>query len=300
MHFNSPEMTDEARDTQRAQELYGATSRARGAAFARLRQAVSAGDIDAMRAAYAGNNGFLLGTGALHGVTEHLVLTEVMDNSNLSLELLGVFFNELGGRFIVDLQYNICVFSMLLQIESSKVILEEEEAERWTLRLTEVVRYLVEKLEMPIRMTQRYSMRPLTADGTLMELALHSDCWACYTAFSQYIPAPTSSLLERVLQQRHPFVRSNYWVKRLVAAVEDEDLLWRLLQQTDFLPQHIALLKERGVQFQERRENMQALLFLQRKDPGNAAARTVMEHENLPRMILTWGFEHARFYRELP
>ena len=300
MNFNSPEMTDEDRDTKRARELYDITFLARDAAFARLRRAVIAGDMDAMRAAYAGNNGFLIGTGALHGGTEYLVLTEIMENSDLSLEVLGLFFNELGGRFLVDQQYNVCVFSMLLHIESSKVIFEEEEAERWTLRVAEVVRYLVEKLKMPIRMTCRFCMRPLTADGTLMELAMDSGSWACYTAFSQFIPVPTSNPLEHVLQQRRTDVRSNYWVKRFVAAVEDEDLLWRLLQRTDFFPQHITLLKERGVQFQERRENMQALLFLQRKDPGNAAARTVMEHENLPRMILTWGFEHARFYRELP
>ena len=300
MNFNSPEMTDEERDTKRVKELHDTTIRARDTALARLRQAVSANDMDAMRAAYAGNNGFLIGIGALHGYSEYLVLTEVLKNSNLSLELLGLFFNELGGRFFVDSQYNVCVFSMLLQIESSTVIFEEEEAERWTVRVAEVVRYLVEKLKMPIRMTCRFCMRPLTADGTLMELAMDSGSWACYTAFSQFIPVPTSNPLEQLLKQRHTDFRSNYWVKRLVAAVEDEDLLWRLLQQTDFLPQHIALLKERGVQFQERRENMQALLFLQRKDPGNAAARTVMEHKNLPRMILTWGFEHARFYRELP
>ena len=143
-------------------------------------------------------------------------------------------------------------------------------------------------------------MRPLTADGTLMELAMDSGSWACYTAFSQFIPVPTSNPLEQLLKQRHTDFRSNYWVKRLVAAVEDEDLLWKLSQLTDVLPQHIALLKAKGVQFVERREHMQTMLFFQQKTPENAAARAVMGHKDLARMILTLGFENARFYRELP
>ena len=286
---------DEARDTERARELYDGAFQERDAALTRLRAAVRAGDVDAMRAAYQGRGAFLIGTQSLHGYSEETVMTEVLKNSDLPLELLGVLFNELGGRFMVDIQYNVCVFSMLVSIEGRARFSQVEETERWTLRMAEVVRFLVEKLEMPIRMPKEYCAYPLTTPSTLMQLALDSDGWACYTAFSQFIrPARAFSLLEHIVQSRYAEAKSNYFVKRLAA--EDGASLWKLSQRTNIHPEHLAILETEGMRFAQTLEHMQALLLLQSKGPGNAAARAVMDNHTLSHMILTLGFEWARFY----
>jgi hypothetical protein len=291
-------MTDEDRDTQRARELRDATTRASDVVFVRLREAVRAGSIDAMRAAYAGNNGFLIGTGAAHAHSERVVLTGVLENSAVPLELLGVFFNELGGRFIVDGIHNVCVFSLLVQIECTTHITQDVEVERWTLRMAEVVRYLVEKIGFPIRMRIMYAMRPFATPRMLMMLAMNSGAWACYTAFAQFMnPVADFFLLESVLTQHHAGVTSNYWVARFAAGLDDWEgrMLLRLSQRTDFLPEHIALLNVEGERFARIRQHMQALLLLQQTGPGNAAAREVMDIDNLSRMILTQAFEDAPF-----
>ncbi len=135
MANHQQQQTDEDRDTERALQLFNAPTTERDAAFMRLRGAVRAGDIDAMRAAYEGGNGFIIGTGASQGFTETLVITEVLNNSHVPLELLSVFFQELGGRFMVGEGHGVCVFSMLIEVEGTKHIPHAEEAERWTLCL---------------------------------------------------------------------------------------------------------------------------------------------------------------------
>jgi hypothetical protein len=294
------QQTVEDRDTERALQLFNAPTLERSAALARLREAIKAGDIDAMRAAFQGKNGFIIGTGALHGYTERLVITEVLrlETSTRSLELLSVFFKELGGRFMVDERYDVCVFSMLIEIEGTKYIHDAEEAERWTLRLAEVVRHLVEKLEYPIHMTVSYSVRPVSRSAPLMDLVLQSGAWACYMAFAQFIrPAPVLSLLQFVVQDKVGGVRSGYWVKRFAAAVEDEESLWNCLQLPDIIPEHVALIHAEG---EGRIQHKQALLLLQDQKSDNAAwQRAVMGDPNLSRMILTLAFEHRPFNRQV-
>jgi hypothetical protein len=136
--------TAEDIDTERALQLREKETDQRCVAFQLLRLAVQAGDIDAMRAAFDGNNGFLLGLGSSHGHSEKLVLEEIFNNCDLPLELLGVFFRELGGRFIVDPGYNVCVFSLLVLLDYSHYAEEEGRVKRWESRMAEVVRYLVE------------------------------------------------------------------------------------------------------------------------------------------------------------
>jgi hypothetical protein len=291
-------MTDVDRDTERATEFYYEATKEQDAAFKRLREAVRAGNIEAMRAAYEGKNGFLIGTGSSLGYSEFVVLEEVLKNSDISLELLGVFFNELGGRFMVDKAHNVCVFSMLIQMECTTYITQAEEVERRALRMAEVVRYLVETIGYPIRMKVMYAMRPLTTPGRLIMLAMDAGAWACYTAFAQFIdPAPNSWLLDKVVRQHHAGVTSNYWVARFAAGLVkwEEASLWKLSQRTDLLPEHIELLKAEGQRFAKTRQHMQALLLLQDKGPGNAYARAVMDNPNLACMILNQGFDYARF-----
>ena len=288
---------DEDRDTQRAYRLCEAESRARDTALMRLREAVQNGDLDAMRVAYGGGNGFRIGLEAAYGSPEKMVLTEVLSNSNLSLEILGVFFRELGGRFMVDQKYGVCVFSMLIDIECSTNFHQDEEIERWTVRMAEVVEYLVDELEMPICMRQRYRPRAtMSFDGPLFFLAIKYVACACSYAFGQFMRTPpTFVLLEETLVVRLTNAHSSYWVKRLANATEDEDKLWHLSRRTESLPGHITLLNDEGALRKKARELKQALLLLQNRVPENGWACAVMDDINLSHMIMSQAFENARF-----
>jgi hypothetical protein len=299
MMANHQQQTVGDRDTERALQLFNAPTKERDAAFVRLREAVRAGDIDALRAAYEGGNGFIIGTGASQGYIETLVITEALNNSHVPLELLSVFFQELGGRFMVGEGYGVCVFSMLIEVEGTKYIPDAEEAERWTLRLAEVVRHLVEKVGYPIRMELSYRVRPLANSAPLMKLAQDSRAWACYMAFAQFIhPAPVSSLLQCVVQEQNANARSGYWVKRFAAAVEDEVSLWNCSQLPDILPEHVALINAEG---EGRVQHKQTLLLLQDQNSDNTAwQRAVMSHPNISHLILTLAFEHTPFNRQVP
>jgi hypothetical protein len=251
-----------------------------------------------MKAAYEGKNGFIIGTGSTCGYSERVVLEEVLKNSDLPLDILGVFFRDLGGRFIVDIPHNVCVFSMLIMMECEKRTDQVEEVERWASRIAEVVRYLVEELKYPIRMKQGYSIRALTGHyAPLLPLARDSEAWACYTAFSQFDSKPNFvHCLESILHDRRTDIKSDYWVK-LVAAKVHENRLGSLSETPFFRPEHLALLRAEGERRMQTREHMQALLLLQSNDPGNAAARAVMNNHTLSHMILAQAFEDAFFYR---
>ena len=295
------QQTDEDRDTERAQELYDLARHEGDAAFNRLRLAVRAGDINAMKAAYEGKNGFLIGTGSMCGYSERIVFEEVLKNSDFPLDILGVFFRDLGGRFIVDIPHNVCVFSMLVMLECEKRTDQVEEVERWASRIAEVVRYLVEELNYPIRMKQGYCIRPMTGHyAPLLSLARDSEAWACYTAFCQFDSKPNFvPCLEFILTYRTTGIKSDYWVK-LFAAKTPENLLGGLSETLGFRlfrREHLALLRAEGERRMQTREHMQALLLLQSNDPGNAAARAVMNNHTLSHMILAQAFEDAFFYR---
>ena len=295
------QQTDEDRDAELAWKLYTLPTKERDSALVQLAAAVRVGDIDAMRAAYEGKKGFYIGIASAYGQSELLVLGEILKNSDLSLDILDVFFGELGGRFMVDGQHDICVFSMLANMEGTKRINQAKEVERMASRIIEVVCYLVEKLGMPIRQRHMYSLRPFTGhQAPLLELARDAGAWACYAAFAQFIRDPCFvGCLESILQSRDTCASANYWVKWFAAEIH-EDPLGRLTEGPGLHPKHIAILKAEGVRKMQTREHMQALLLMQSKDPGNAAARDVMNHHNLSRVILEQASENAYFYRGVP
>ena len=296
------QQTDEDRDAELAWKLYTLPTKERDSALVQLAAAVRAGDIDAMRAAYQGKKAFYIGIASAYGQSELLVVGEILKNSDLSLDILGVFFGELGGRFMVDGQHNICVFSMLANMECTKHIDQAEEVERRASRIIEVVRYLVEKLGMPIRQRHEYSLQPSFTghQAPLLELARDAGAWACYAAFAQFIRDPCFvGCLESILQSQDTGASSNYWVKRFAAEVH-EDPLGRLVERPGLHPEHTAILNAEGERKMQTREHMQALLLMQSKDPGNAAARDVMNHHNLSRVILEQASENAYFYRGVP
>jgi hypothetical protein len=186
-------------------------------------------------------------------------------------------------------------------MEGTKRINQAKEVERMASRIIEVVCYLVEKLGMPIRQRHMYSLRPFTGhQAPLLELARDAGAWACYAAFAQFIRDPCFvGCLESILQSRDTCASANYWVKWFAAEIH-EDPLGRLTEGPDLHPKHTAILKAEGVRKMQTREHMQALLLLQKKDSGNAAARDVMNHHNLSRIILEQASENAYFYRGVP
>jgi hypothetical protein len=286
---------------ERARQLRDTPNADRDAALARLTDAVRAGDIDAMRAAYSGIGGFHLGLGAVHGHTEHIVLRETLDNEAVPLDLLGVFFRELGGRFMVDAQYNVCVFSKLIMLDDEHQRFrsdQEAEEERWSMRMTTIVRYLVDELHMPIRTQYAYYLRPLcTHSGTLLQLAWDTHSWACYFAFAQYIPRQSTdtSCFERCVAVTQDNAHHRYWAKRLALDIKDDGVVWDAMQQT--MTENPALFNAVAAPLSERREHMQALLLLQERGPENAAACRVMDDPNLSHSIHALAFENSRFYR---
>jgi hypothetical protein len=268
-------------------------------ALTRLTDAVRAGDIDAMRAAYSGIGGFHLGLGAVHGHTEYIVLRETLRNEAVPLDLLGVFFRELGGRFIIDAQYDVCVFSELVMLDEEHQGFHyadrEAEKERWSMRMAEIVRYLVDELRMPILMQYEYRLRPFTTrTGTLLQLAWDTHSWACYFAFARYIPRPRTdaACLERCVTQDNAYHR--YWARRLALEINDDHVVWGAIRGTETA--NPALFNELAAPFRDRREHMQVLLFLQESGPENAAARRVMaDISPLSHMIHTLAFADAPF-----
>jgi hypothetical protein len=298
---DAPQLQSIEADNRRALALRVTDTAGRDAAIVRLRMAVRAGDVDAMREAYAGKGGFLLGLSAGHGYTEHVVLEETLNNEAVPMEeVLGIFFRELGGRFVVDDQYNVCVFSKLILLDTdhyrqTRFTHEEAVHERWAARMGEVVRFLVEKLHFPIRMQFEYCARPLTTAAPLMKLAWDAEAWACYFAFAQFVPAPRSDAdcLAKIVGNGFNDAYVRYWVGRLAATVGDDDeAVWRIAQHSTS-DVGMALLSGMVTRCRERRERKQQMLVA--GDYASAAAREVMGHANLAHMIHGMAFAEARF-----
>jgi hypothetical protein len=189
------------------------------------------------------------------------------------------------------------VFSLLVLLDNSRYAGEEGEVKRWESRMAEVVRYLVEELNMPIRMRQTYCSRPLGRTDTLLKLARDESSWACYAAFAPYFgPKTTQEYLETVLLGQRLDVSSNYWVKQLAAKMESEHMLLEFSRDSKFHVTHREILWTVGVEREMSRYGlMQALLL---KDSTNAAAREVMDHKDLSYTILMQGFDRMLFLRK--
>jgi hypothetical protein len=289
--------TAEEIDTERALQLREHETGQSSAAFTRLRLAVQSGNIDAMRAAFDGINGFLIGLWSSRGQSESVVFEEILKNCDLSLDLLGVFFRELGGRFIVDSECNVCVFSLLVLLDNSRYAGEEGDVKRWESRMAEVVRYLVEELNMPIRMWQHYRIRPGGRSNTLLGLARDASSWACYAAIAPYYgPLTTRDFLWAVLTEHEPDVCTNYWVQKLAVKMEDEHILSEFSRNPTYHITHREILWTVGVEREMSRYGlMQALLLMQKDVSTNTAAKEVMDHKDLSYTILMQGFDQMLF-----
>ena len=252
-----------------------------------------------MCAAFNRINGFLIGLWSSRGQSESVVFEEILKNCDLSLDLLGVFFRELGGRFIVDSESNVCVFSLLVLLDNSRYAGEEGDVKRWESRMAEVVRYLVEELNMPIRMWQHYRIRPGGRSNTLLGLARDASSWACYAAIAPYYygPLTTRDFLWAVLTEHEPDVCTNYWVQKLAVKMESEQVLSEFSRNPTYHITHREILWTVGVEREMSRYGVMQALLLMRRGPANAAVREVMKHKDLSYTILMQAFDHMFFLR---
>ena len=161
------------------------------------------------------------------GICERIVLEEAMmmleEPTSMRQQMIMIqhFFRELGGRFMVSPRFNVCVFSLLIQIDQARWISplpaadDENDAKRWAARMAEVVRYLVEDLHMPHDNHQLFRLHAHREgrSGTLMQLAFDVGAWSAYCAFGQCSSSSSDEqpisknsfhLLQRVLASTPP------------------------------------------------------------------------------------------------
>ena len=165
-------------------------------AVQRLHASVLAGDIDGMRAAFVGRGGYRLGLANAHGQLEYLVLEATLNDARLPLTLLGIFFAELGGRYLVEPAYGICVFSFVIQLEANRAphFDDAHAAARYAERVVDVVRYLAEALSMPVPPTRPFALRACAPPMPLLEMARKAGAWATYATLAPYVGAQAAAL----------------------------------------------------------------------------------------------------------
>ena len=257
------------------------------------------------------------------GICERIVLEEAMmmmpgepttTSSSSSMQqqmIFQHFFRELGGRFMVSPRFNVCVFSLLIQIDQARWISplpapdDENDAKRWAARMAEVVRYLVEDLHMPHDNHQLFRLHAHREgrSGTLMQLAFDVGAWSAYCAFGQCSSSSSDEqpisknsfhLLQRVLASTPRTMA--YWVRRFGIRTLSDDALHRLIHRRMDLYQSKAqelLTAEVQLRTQER-VHMRALMMMQARDNNNALAREVLESADIGRLIHKLAWKDAR------
>jgi hypothetical protein len=212
-----------------------------------LRDASAKADVERLRAIYA-EHGALIRDGldgsTIRDTPEEMVLEGVLkglqeiinpnhhhniDMTNRSyLDLLTVFFRELGGRS--ELAPRKTVFGVLIKIDADNKYYREtiEASAHWFESMRRVVTHLVEGCGL--RMigneeappTWRFDLTP----QLLMDLAMDYMAWASVFAFAQYLPFPTAPLERfiRVQQRRRWLIESEYIMQRLLRMTSDDEL----------------------------------------------------------------------------
>jgi len=212
-------------------------------AFERVHIAVQSGDVDALRAAFEGRNGLILGRLTKQGSLERMILLEMMNAPGAPLELLEVFFRELGGRFLPDQDrtYSVHVYSLLIDIDSGNRIASEQEVGRWTERMAEIVGYIAETLGQPVprwtffsKNSNAYSLN--CTQGTLIQMAWNNEAYAAWSAFAKHVPPlegqTAFNIIDRMALQQNTEPYSNFWFLRSVPDITD-DALERLMSRQE-------------------------------------------------------------------
>jgi hypothetical protein len=301
-------------DTARAIALDHDAHNEAFAVTARFRAALRSGAPEQLRA-FMARDGYRLGNAEWEGgFGEHVALDEALRDEAMPLEMIGLFFRELGGRFIVSSRFVMCVFSLLIQIDNERWVeprhprnaglpMDDDAAARWAARMAELVRYLVEEegLQMPIRMPHRYRAR---AWGTyplsdLMDLARTGTAWAAYCAFGQYlidadIITNDEGLLMRFVLRFTPAETVGFWARRLgIETLSDEALQGIIMMQRDqSSPEARAVLAAESARRAAVQVHMRALLML---PAANAPGRAALQDSFLAQYIQSIAWADAPF-----
>ncbi len=290
-------------DAERATTLNLAAYAETENVVARFRAALRSGNPAELRA-FMARHGYRLGSGEEEG--EHMVLDEAMRDEHMPLEMVGLFFRELGGRFMLSQHFHVCVFSALINIDDNRWVQErdprnaglptdDDALERWTARMAALVRYLVEDLRMPIRMPHSYRRRNwVTTLGfaPLIVLARQASGWAAYCAFRQYVHDDQGEDDEGLMLQvltRCSTETVAFWARRMGLETLPYDAIQHLLERhgvQTLSQQVLAILEAEVARRAAVRVHMRALMMLPSKDASNAWARQTLEDPYLAHHIL--------------
>jgi hypothetical protein len=202
-----------------------------------VQRAVQSGDVDALRAAFEGPNGVVLGRLALHGCLERMMLLEMMKAPKAPLELLRVFFRDLRGRYCWDTENGdgVHVYSLLIDIDVVSANLHtasESDAVCWMERMAEIVGYIANDLRQPVLRWAVFSRssRSMYSVGTLIQLSWHNDAWASWAAFAKHVPVLEGQTAYRMLykmavwEPKHSTPYFDFWFRRSVSDLTDDEL----------------------------------------------------------------------------
>ena len=266
--------------------------------------------------------GYRRGNGSEDGYAERLVLEEALRDATLPLEMVGLFFRRLGGRFMVSQRFDVCVFSMLIKIDNDRWVqrhyprnaadlpTDDAAVERWAARMAEIVRYLVEDVRLPIRMPHMYRTLPFasTPHAPLMTLARQAHAWATYCALGQYLKdnqdphQSEEEVVLQVLERSSPSMA--YWAHRLGIQTLSDDAFSNLLHSSSFShnadaedPQARALLTAEVARRTAERVHMRALLLLPSHDDdaSHGQARQVLQDPYLAQHIHSLAWKDAQY-----
>ena len=174
-----------------------------------IRCAAASADIPALRALYATESlliGRELSNGELSTTVEYIVMHAVIHALNTPgeepsdadyLQLLTVFFRELGGRTISFSEEGLTIFSVLTFVDGLAYSYRQrvETRQRWYSVMAMVTKHLVEILGTPVQTLGRARVsqwKPMHA--TIFEAAADINAWAALMAMIPYIQPPWNAL----------------------------------------------------------------------------------------------------------
>jgi hypothetical protein len=204
-------------------------------AFEKVRSAVQSGDVNALRAAFDGRNGLILGRLTKNGRLERMMLLEMMKAPDAPLELLRVFFRDLGGRLWPNpyKKPGVHVYSLLIDIDYDfryQEIASEHEVGRWTERLAKIVDFFAEVNPVPCGSHFSMISRSIYPRGTLIQLAWNNEAYAAWTALKKHVRVlegqTAYNMIDRKALRRGTGVNaySSFWFKRFVPDVTNDAL----------------------------------------------------------------------------
>ena len=302
-------------DAARFMDLYRTERTKQEVVLDQFRAALSTGDPQTVTA-FITSHGSHLGRGSEEGVCERIVLELAMQNEGDStLKMIGLFFRELGGRFMISSRFDVCVFCLLIQIDHARWLRStgtvddlNAAVDLWTARMAEVVRYLVEDLRFPIRLPDHnfsmYSISYGQLKQPLMQLARNAGAWSVYCAFGQYNRMQQQDGEDQLLGLLHkvltvsPWRTVAYWVRYFGIRTLSDDALQTLHNRIAVSHEQPEALEVTTAEIQlrtEQRVHMFALVTMQSRDPSNGMARSVFENVDVNRLIHKLAWEGMRF-----